>query len=200
MKREFLRFALKNSNTYIIHFLISWHQQASCPSPGFWFHWLQTFCICLLACFKHLVILRIPNVTINKLMCLRTYFLAILWFMSGWWKALEVAYSSSMLCTSSISHSSGWTTLGHGAVDINIQGPGVAVQHCYIENKSAVITLNPCGNLCAIDGLLVSQPVRLSQGRTQLEHTTVSWILSAHHFINIEMQLKQTLTQLIKAK
>lgn len=100
MKREFLRFSLKNSNTYIIHFLISWHQQASCPSPGFWFHWLQTFCTCLLACFKHLVILRVPNVTINKLMCLRTYFLAILRLMSGWWKALEVACSSSMLCTS----------------------------------------------------------------------------------------------------
>ncbi|XP_075892059.1 pleckstrin homology-like domain family B member 1 isoform X12 [Nelusetta ayraudi] len=58
----------------------------------------------------------------------------------------------------------GRTTLGHGAVDINIQGPGVAVQHCYIENRSGVITLHPCGNLCAVDGLQVLQPVRLSQG------------------------------------
>ncbi|XP_076592142.1 pleckstrin homology-like domain family B member 1 isoform X2 [Chaetodon auriga] len=58
----------------------------------------------------------------------------------------------------------GRTTLGHGPMDISIQGPGVAAQHCYIENRSGVITLHPCGNLCAIDGLQVTQPVRLSQG------------------------------------
>ncbi|XP_074496240.1 pleckstrin homology-like domain family B member 1 isoform X8 [Sebastes fasciatus] len=58
----------------------------------------------------------------------------------------------------------GRTTLGHGNMDVNIQGPGVAAQHCYIENRSGVITLHPCGNLCAIDGLQVTQPVRLSQG------------------------------------
>ncbi|XP_043975295.1 pleckstrin homology-like domain family B member 1 isoform X4 [Gambusia affinis] len=58
----------------------------------------------------------------------------------------------------------GRTTLGYGAVDINIQGPGVAAQHCYIENKSGVITLHPSGNLCAVDGLQVQQPTRLSQG------------------------------------
>ncbi|XP_041796686.1 pleckstrin homology-like domain family B member 1 isoform X7 [Chelmon rostratus] len=58
----------------------------------------------------------------------------------------------------------GRTTLGHGPMDISIQGPGVAAQHCYIENRSGVITLHPCGNLCAVDGLQVTQPVRLSQG------------------------------------
>ncbi|CAB1441266.1 unnamed protein product [Pleuronectes platessa] len=58
----------------------------------------------------------------------------------------------------------GQTTLGRGPMDINLQGPGVAAQHCYIENRSGVITLHPCGNLCAIDGLQVMQPVRLSQG------------------------------------
>ncbi|XP_035535659.1 pleckstrin homology-like domain family B member 1 [Morone saxatilis] len=58
----------------------------------------------------------------------------------------------------------GRTTLGHGPMDISIQGPGVAAQHCYIENRSGVITLHPCGNPCAIDGLQVTQPVRLSQG------------------------------------
>lgn len=61
-------------------------------------------------------------------------------------------------------------------MDINIQGPGVAVQHCYIENRSGVITLHPCGNLCAVDGLQVSQPVRLSQGRIQPEQATHSWM------------------------
>ncbi|XP_034024091.1 pleckstrin homology-like domain family B member 1 isoform X2 [Thalassophryne amazonica] len=58
----------------------------------------------------------------------------------------------------------GRTTLGHGPMDISIQGPGVAAQHCYIENRSGVITLHPCGNHCAVDGLQVTQPVRLSQG------------------------------------
>ncbi|XP_041655918.1 pleckstrin homology-like domain family B member 1 isoform X16 [Cheilinus undulatus] len=60
--------------------------------------------------------------------------------------------------------SEGRTTLGHGNMDINIQGPGVAAQHCYIENKSGMITLHPCGNLCSVDGLQVTKPVRLSQG------------------------------------
>ncbi|GAA6106345.1 pleckstrin homology-like domain family B member 1 isoform X1 [Tachysurus ichikawai] len=59
----------------------------------------------------------------------------------------------------------GKTTLGHEAVDINIQGPGVAAQHCFIENKAGIIVLNPCGNQCSIDGLPVTKPVRLSQGR-----------------------------------
>ncbi|XP_013888094.1 pleckstrin homology-like domain family B member 1 isoform X2 [Austrofundulus limnaeus] len=58
----------------------------------------------------------------------------------------------------------GRTTLGHGPVDINIQGPGVAAQHCYIENRSGLIVLHPCGNLCAIDGIQVQQSTRLSQG------------------------------------
>ncbi|KAJ8397185.1 hypothetical protein AAFF_G00440190 [Aldrovandia affinis] len=58
----------------------------------------------------------------------------------------------------------GRTTLGHGAMDISIQGLGVAAQHCYIENRSGVISLHPCGNQCAIDGLPVTKPVRLSQG------------------------------------
>ncbi|XP_057206908.1 pleckstrin homology-like domain family B member 1 isoform X7 [Triplophysa rosa] len=58
----------------------------------------------------------------------------------------------------------GKTTLGLGAMDINIQGPGIAAQHCFIENKTGIITLHPCGNQCSIDALPVSKPVRLSQG------------------------------------
>ncbi|XP_051962850.1 pleckstrin homology-like domain family B member 1 isoform X2 [Xyrauchen texanus] len=60
--------------------------------------------------------------------------------------------------------SEGKTTLGHGAMDINIQGPGIAAQHCFIENKAGVITLHPCGNQCSMDGLPITKPVRLSQG------------------------------------
>ncbi|MCI4394415.1 hypothetical protein PGIGA_G00168410 [Pangasianodon gigas] len=58
----------------------------------------------------------------------------------------------------------GKTTLGHGNTDINIQGPGVAALHCYIENQAGTITLFPCGNPCSMDGLAVTKPVRLSQG------------------------------------
>ncbi|XP_059370614.1 pleckstrin homology-like domain family B member 1 isoform X14 [Carassius carassius] len=58
----------------------------------------------------------------------------------------------------------GKTTLGHGAMDINIQGPGIVAQHCFIENKAGLITLHPCGNQCSMDGLPVTKPVRLSQG------------------------------------
>ncbi|KAM9318178.1 pleckstrin homology-like domain family B member 1 isoform 2-T2 [Pholidichthys leucotaenia] len=58
----------------------------------------------------------------------------------------------------------GRTTLGHGPMDINIQGPGVVAQHCYIENRSGIITLHPCGNLCTVDGVQIKQPTRLSQG------------------------------------
>ncbi|XP_077096921.1 pleckstrin homology-like domain family B member 1 isoform X26 [Siphateles boraxobius] len=58
----------------------------------------------------------------------------------------------------------GKTTLGHGNTDINIQGPGVTAQHCYIENVWGAITLYPCGNQCSLDGLAVTKPVRLTQG------------------------------------
>uniref|UniRef100_A0A673KZF1 Pleckstrin homology-like domain family B member 1 n=1 Tax=Sinocyclocheilus rhinocerous TaxID=307959 RepID=A0A673KZF1_9TELE len=58
----------------------------------------------------------------------------------------------------------GKTTLGHGNTDINIQGPGVTAQHCYIENVGGAITLYPCGNQCSMDGLAVTKPVRLTQG------------------------------------
>nr|XP_055055354.1 pleckstrin homology-like domain family B member 1 isoform X16 [Misgurnus anguillicaudatus] len=58
----------------------------------------------------------------------------------------------------------GKTTLGHGNTDINIQGPGVAALHCYIENVGGVITMYPCGNQCSMDGLPVTKPVRLTQG------------------------------------
>ncbi|XP_026081960.1 pleckstrin homology-like domain family B member 1 isoform X7 [Carassius auratus] len=58
----------------------------------------------------------------------------------------------------------GKTTLGHGGMDINIQGPGISAQHCFIENQAGLITLHPCGNQCSMDGLPVTKPVRLSQG------------------------------------
>lgn len=58
----------------------------------------------------------------------------------------------------------GRTTLGSGVTDIPLQGPGIAAQHCYIENQAGSITLYPCGNQCSADGLPITKPYRLTQG------------------------------------
>ncbi|XP_034996101.2 pleckstrin homology-like domain family B member 1 isoform X4 [Zootoca vivipara] len=58
----------------------------------------------------------------------------------------------------------GKTVLGSAAGDIVLQGAGVAPKHCFIENMHGTLTLHPCGNPCAIDGLAVTRPTRLSQG------------------------------------
>ncbi|MBN3321686.1 PHLB2 protein, partial [Atractosteus spatula] len=50
--------------------------------------------------------------------------------------------------------------------DITIDGPGIAAEHCRIENRQGVITLDPCGNLCALDGVPVTKPTQLTQGYT----------------------------------
>ncbi|XP_060942367.1 pleckstrin homology-like domain family B member 1 [Limanda limanda] len=58
----------------------------------------------------------------------------------------------------------GRTTLGSGGTDIPLQGHGIAAQHCYIESEAGVIILYPCGNQCAVDGLPITRPYRLTQG------------------------------------
>ncbi|XP_075047380.1 pleckstrin homology-like domain family B member 1 isoform X9 [Mixophyes fleayi] len=58
----------------------------------------------------------------------------------------------------------GRTTLGHASKDINLRGPGIAAEHCFIENIHGALALHPCGNPCSIDGLAVTQPTRLTQG------------------------------------
>ncbi|XP_075402792.1 pleckstrin homology-like domain family B member 1 isoform X5 [Tenrec ecaudatus] len=58
----------------------------------------------------------------------------------------------------------GRTVIGSAARDISLQGPGLAAEHCYIENLRGTLTLYPCGNACTIDGLPVRQPTRLTQG------------------------------------
>ncbi|NWV13856.1 PHLB1 protein, partial [Ptilonorhynchus violaceus] len=60
----------------------------------------------------------------------------------------------------------GRTTIGTAATDIVLQGPGLAPQHCYIENVRGTLTLHPCGNVCAIDGVPVRRPMHLTQGCT----------------------------------
>uniref|UniRef100_A0A8D2JK70 Pleckstrin homology-like domain family B member 1 n=1 Tax=Sciurus vulgaris TaxID=55149 RepID=A0A8D2JK70_SCIVU len=58
----------------------------------------------------------------------------------------------------------GRTVIGSAARDISLQGPGLAPEHCYIENLRGTLTLYPCGNACTIDGLPIRQPTRLTQG------------------------------------
>ncbi|XP_016159416.1 PREDICTED: pleckstrin homology-like domain family B member 1 isoform X3 [Ficedula albicollis] len=60
----------------------------------------------------------------------------------------------------------GRTTIGTAATDIVLQGPGLAPQHCYIENVRGTLTLHPCGNACTIDGVPLQRPMHLTQGCT----------------------------------
>ncbi|KAL5019694.1 hypothetical protein ScPMuIL_002586 [Solemya velum] len=48
--------------------------------------------------------------------------------------------------------------------DIVIQGTGVEPEHCYIDSYRGVISLYPIATLCAVDGLIVTKPIRLTQG------------------------------------
>ncbi|XP_073686578.1 pleckstrin homology-like domain family B member 2 isoform X6 [Garra rufa] len=50
--------------------------------------------------------------------------------------------------------------------DITIEGPGIEAEHCRIENRGGVITLDPCGHLCSLDGVPVTRPTQLTQGYT----------------------------------
>ncbi|XP_030612177.1 pleckstrin homology-like domain family B member 1 isoform X5 [Archocentrus centrarchus] len=48
--------------------------------------------------------------------------------------------------------------------DITIQGPGIEAEHCVIINEGGVVTLDPCGHLCSLDGVQVAVPTPLTQG------------------------------------
>ncbi|KAL2095287.1 hypothetical protein ACEWY4_010006 [Coilia grayii] len=50
--------------------------------------------------------------------------------------------------------------------DITIQGPGVRTEHCVITNRSGVVTLDPCGNLCSLDAVPITRPTQLRQVRS----------------------------------
>uniref|UniRef100_A0A4W5JQD4 Pleckstrin homology-like domain family B member 1 n=1 Tax=Hucho hucho TaxID=62062 RepID=A0A4W5JQD4_9TELE len=62
----------------------------------------------------------------------------------------------------------GVTRIGRGDAavpqDITIQGVGIEAEHCIITNTSGVIILDPCGNLCSLDGVPVTSPIPLTQG------------------------------------
>ncbi|MEQ2258660.1 Pleckstrin y-like domain B member 1 [Xenotaenia resolanae] len=49
--------------------------------------------------------------------------------------------------------------------DITIQGPGIEAEHCLILNEGGVVTLDPCGHLCSLDGVQVTVPTPLTQGK-----------------------------------
>lgn len=48
--------------------------------------------------------------------------------------------------------------------DITIEGPGIEAEHCRIENRGGVVTLDPCGHLCSLDGVPVTRTTQLTQG------------------------------------
>ncbi|XP_069115660.1 pleckstrin homology-like domain family B member 2 isoform X3 [Argopecten irradians] len=48
--------------------------------------------------------------------------------------------------------------------DIVIQGTGIEDEHCYIDNIYGTITLYPIARMCSIDGKVITEPTKLSQG------------------------------------
>ncbi|KAM4534284.1 pleckstrin homology-like domain family B member 2 isoform 4-T4 [Odontesthes bonariensis] len=48
--------------------------------------------------------------------------------------------------------------------DITIEGAGIEAEHCLIFNEGGVVTLDPCGHLCSLDGVQVAVPTPLTQG------------------------------------
>uniref|UniRef100_A0A665V3C0 Pleckstrin homology-like domain family B member 1 n=1 Tax=Echeneis naucrates TaxID=173247 RepID=A0A665V3C0_ECHNA len=48
--------------------------------------------------------------------------------------------------------------------DITVQGPGIEAEHCLIISEGGVVTLDPCGHLCSLDGVQVTVPTPLTQG------------------------------------
>ncbi|KAG7263749.1 hypothetical protein CRUP_012277 [Coryphaenoides rupestris] len=48
--------------------------------------------------------------------------------------------------------------------DIIVQGAGIEAEHCLIFNDGGVVTLDPCGHLCSLDGVQVTVPTPLTQG------------------------------------
>ncbi|XP_028289953.1 pleckstrin homology-like domain family B member 2 isoform X2 [Gouania willdenowi] len=48
--------------------------------------------------------------------------------------------------------------------DITIEGPGIEAEHCIIINEGGVVTLDPCGHLCSLDGVQITVPTPLTQG------------------------------------
>ncbi|XP_063063482.1 pleckstrin homology-like domain family B member 2 isoform X2 [Engraulis encrasicolus] len=48
--------------------------------------------------------------------------------------------------------------------DITIDGAGIEAEHCLIENRGGVVTLDPCGHLCSLDGVPITRPTPLTQG------------------------------------
>ncbi|KAK9527906.1 hypothetical protein VZT92_014423 [Zoarces viviparus] len=48
--------------------------------------------------------------------------------------------------------------------DVTIQCPGIEAEHCLIFNEGGVVTLDPCGHLCSLDGAQVTVPTPLTQG------------------------------------
>lgn len=67
--------------------------------------------------------------------------------------------------------------------DITIDGHGIEAEHCRIENRGGVITLDPCGHLCSLDGVPVTRPTQLTQGNRNMIALQWKCIYSMHVFV-----------------
>ena len=84
-----------------------------------------------------------------------------------------VSMGSGRLSTAVTLHpiNEGKTIMGAGGMgvipDIVVLGTGVDPEHCILNNDSGVVTLTPIAPMTVIDGLRITAPTRLTQGKAQ---------------------------------
>nr|KAI8734647.1 CAunnamed protein product [Biomphalaria glabrata] len=49
--------------------------------------------------------------------------------------------------------------------DILLEGSGIQDEHCILENDNGLIIFHPIGQRCVVDNMLISGPIKLSQGK-----------------------------------
>ncbi|KAM7370047.1 hypothetical protein PAMP_011332 [Pampus punctatissimus] len=64
--------------------------------------------------------------------------------------------------------------------DITVQGPGIEAEHCLIFNEGGVVTLDPCGHLCSLDGVQVTVPTPLTQDSRRLRRFLITRETNRH--------------------
>ena len=54
-----------------------------------------------------------------------------------------------------------------GKFDLSVlAGPHILKEHCFIQNLDGIVTLVPClGAMCAVQGIEITEPKQLSQGK-----------------------------------
>ena len=64
-------------------------------------------------------------------------------------------------------------------------GPHIEKEHCFIQNLEGIVTLVPSlGAMCAVQGIEVTEPTKLSQGKL-LVTVNLSFVLNMHAYMQL---------------